>query len=105
MRNDVMIEVLSGFARELGPCPLMVRNRWMAIVELGESGHLAPYKAENGQFGYTVTDLGRAALAAADVKRKARNSRARVSRRVLSDVLDSIGVKAVRGARGGRYFE
>jgi uncharacterized Zn finger protein (UPF0148 family) len=42
----------------------------------------------------------------AEPKRRARrNARARMNRRARADVMDSLGLKKVRGAMGGTYWE
>lgn len=41
----------------------------------------------------------------ADVKRAERNRKARERRRAIHDIMDSLGLKRVRGAMGGVYYE
>lgn len=36
---------------------------------------------------------------------KKRNARARANRRAINDAMDSLGLKRVRGAMGGVYYE
>jgi hypothetical protein len=67
-----------------------------------------------GSGGDLTEDDRRTLLALADeveqwvgkeAKRKVRNARARIARKARSEALDSIGVKKVRGAMGGTYYE
>lgn len=40
-----------------------------------------------------------------DVARQLRNQRARQRRRAMSEALDSVGAKRVRGSQGGTFYE
>ena len=99
MRKDIVIPMLRTLAsgRTLSTFDTMS----VTFGEATAAGLIGP----DGEGYPDVTDKGRAYLATADKAREASNAKRRASDRAMRGVAESIGVRRVRGALGGSYYE